>query len=64
VHQRVRQRLADVPIAGRAEVVQVERRFSCAEQLCERRTFVEVSDQGPLRARVTTGCVGPCSRRW
>src|SRR3954452_7489100 len=54
VHQRVRQRLADVPIAGRVEVVLVRRRFSCAEQLCERRTFVEVSDQVPLRARMTT----------
>jgi transposase len=27
VHQRVRQRLADVPVAGRVEVVLVKRRF-------------------------------------
>ena len=54
VHQRRRQRLADVPIAGPVEVVLVRRRFSCAEQLCTRRTFVEVSDEVPLRARVTT----------
>lgn len=54
VHQRVRQRLADVPVAGRVEVVQVRRRFACVEALCVRRTFVEVSDQLPLRARVTT----------
>ena len=54
VHQRVRQRLVDVPIAGRVEVVLVKRRFACAEQLCDRRTFVEVSDQVPFRARVTT----------
>ena len=54
VHQRVRQRLADVPIAGRVEVVLVKRRFACVEELCGRRTFVEVSDEVPLRARVTT----------
>ena len=54
VHQRVRQRLADVPVAGRVEVVLVKRRFACAEQLCPRRTFVEVSAEVPRRARVTT----------
>lgn len=54
VHQRVRQRLADVPVAGAVEVVLVKQRFVCVEQLCHRRTFVEVSDQVPLRARVTT----------
>lgn len=53
VHQRMRQRLTDVPVAGRAEVVLVKRRFACMEQAC-RRTFVEVTDQVPLRARVTT----------
>jgi transposase len=54
VHQRVQQRLADVPVAGRVEVLLVKRRFVCGEVLCARRTFVEVSDQVPLRARVTT----------
>ena len=54
VHQRVRQRLADVPIAGAVEVVLVKRRFTCAEQLCARRTFVEATDEVPRRARVTT----------
>jgi hypothetical protein len=54
VHQRVRQRLADVPVASRVEVVLVERRFTCPESMCGRRTFVETSDQMPLRARVTT----------
>jgi transposase len=54
VHQRVRQRLADVPVAGPVEVILVKRRFTCAEQLCSRQTFVEVSGQVPLRARVTT----------
>ena len=54
VHQRVRQRLADVPVAGPVEVVLVKQRFACVEQLCARRTFVELSEQVPLRARVTT----------
>jgi transposase len=54
VHQRMRQRLTDVPVAGRAEVVLVKRRFACMEQACRRRTFVEVTAQVPLRARVTT----------
>jgi hypothetical protein len=47
VHQRVRQRLADVPVAGPVEVLLVRRRFACAEQLCARRTFVEVSVNRP-----------------
>jgi transposase len=54
VHQRVRQRLVDLPVAGRVEVVLIKRRFACAEQLCARRTFAEVTDEVPLRARVTT----------
>ena len=54
VHQRRRQRLADVPVAGAVEVVLVRRRFLCAEQLCAKRTFVEVSGEVPLRARVST----------
>jgi transposase len=54
VHSRRRQGLADVPMAGPVEVVLGKRRFVCAEQLCPRQTFVEVSDQLPLRARVTT----------
>jgi transposase len=54
VHQRMRQRLRDVPVAGRVEVVLVKRRFACGEPACSRRTFVEVSEQVPLRARITT----------
>ncbi len=54
VHQRTRQRLRDVPVAGRVEVVLVRRRFTCAEAACSRRTFVEASDQVPPRARTTT----------
>ena len=52
VHQRRRQRLADVPVAGAVEVMLIRRRFACAESLCGRRTFVEVTDEVPLRARV------------
>lgn len=54
VHQRARQRLSDIPLAGRLEVVLVRRRFVCAEPRCARRTFVEVTEQVPLRARMTT----------
>jgi transposase len=54
VHQRTRQRLRDVPVAGRVEVVLVKRRFACLEPRCPRRTFVQVTEQVPLRARVTT----------
>ena len=54
VPQRVRQRLADVPVAGRVEVVLVRRRFAGAEQLCVRRTFVQRREQVPRRDRVTS----------
>ncbi|MGY1685005.1 transposase family protein [Geodermatophilus sp. SYSU D00867] len=53
VHQRRRQRLAEVPIAGPVEMVLVRRRLACVEQLCDRRTFVEASDEVPRRAWVT-----------
>jgi hypothetical protein len=48
------QRLADVPVAGPVEAVLIRRRFACAEPLCARRTFVEVTDEVPLRAGVTS----------
>jgi hypothetical protein len=35
-------------------VVLVKRRFTCPESMRGRRTFVETSDQVPLRARVTS----------
>lgn len=54
VHQRQAQRLRDVPIAGRVQVTLVKRRFACMEAACSRRTFVETSEEVPLRARVTT----------
>jgi transposase len=53
VHHQRRQRLADVPVAGPIEVMLVRRRFACAEQSCAKRTFVEVTEEVPLRARVT-----------
>ncbi|MGN6522418.1 MAG: transposase family protein, partial [Actinomycetes bacterium] len=53
VNQRVEQRLTDASIAGRVEVVLVRPRFACTEPLCAKRTFVEVSEQVPSRARVT-----------
>jgi transposase len=40
--------------AGDLEVVLLKRRFVCGEVLCRRRTFVEVSDEVPARARFTT----------
>jgi transposase len=54
VHQRTRQWLRDVPVAGRVEVVLLKRRFACLEAVCPQRTFVQVTDQVLLRARVTT----------
>jgi hypothetical protein len=54
VHQQTRQRLRDVTVGGRElEVVLVKRQFACVEPLCPRRTFAQVTDQVPLRARVT-----------
>jgi transposase len=54
VHQRTRQRVRDVPVAGRIDLVVAKRRFACTQSACPRRTFTEVSDQLPARARVTT----------
>lgn len=57
VHQRTWPRLRDVAVGGRPgelEVVLVKRRFACVESVYPRRTFVQVSVQVPLRARVTT----------
>lgn len=57
VHQRTRQRLRDVPVPGHGaspvEVVVVKRRLVCLEPACARRTFVQATQQVPLRARVT-----------
>lgn len=54
VHQRITQRVRDVPVAGPVLVVWSKRRFACAETACERRTFAERTTQVPFRARCTT----------
>ncbi|MBE1524373.1 transposase [Nesterenkonia lutea] len=55
VHQRVRQRVKDIPTGGdRAELVVIKPRFLCAETRCPRRTFTQVTEQLPVRARCTT----------
>jgi transposase len=53
VHQRTRQRLADVPFDGHVEVVWIKKRWKCAEALCSKKTFTEHTDQVPPRARLT-----------
>lgn len=55
VHQWTRQRVADLPAGGApVEVVVRKPRMLCAEPACDRRTFVQVTDQLPLRARCLT----------
>ena len=53
VHQRIRQRVRDVPVAGAVEVVWCKRRWICAEDLCTKVTFAEATVQVPARARST-----------
>ncbi|MGJ3509827.1 ISL3 family transposase [Enemella sp. A6] len=53
VHQRTRQRLADVGFDGRVEVAWLKKRWKCAEPLCAKATFTEHTDQVPPRARLT-----------
>lgn len=55
VHQRVRQRVKDIPTGGtRVEVVVVKPRYLCAEPACPRQTFTQTTEQLPARARCTT----------
>lgn len=62
VHAWTRQRVSDVPVGGTGhghgggvvEVVVRKPRWLCVEPECARRTFVQVSDQLPFRARVLT----------
>jgi len=54
VHQRTRQRVRDVPVAGAVEVVWCKRRWICAEDLCTKATFAEATMQVPARARSTS----------
>jgi transposase len=53
VHSRRRQRLRDLPVAGRIDVVWVKRRWFCDQARCPRGTFSEVTDQVPAFARST-----------
>jgi len=53
VHQRTRQRVGDVPVAGAVEVIWCKRRWICAEDLCAKATFAESTIEVPARARST-----------
>jgi hypothetical protein len=53
VHQRTRQRLRDVPVAGPVEVVLVKRRFACREMKLAISVPPEVAEAA--RAAVTAG---------
>ena len=39
VHQRTRQRVRDIPVAGAVEVIWCKRRWICAEDRCAKETF-------------------------
>ena len=54
VHAWCRQRVKDIPHAGRVEVVVVKPRLVCGERACPRRTFTQTTPELPLRARCTT----------
>jgi transposase len=52
VHAWTRQRVKDIPAGGASvEVVVRKPRWVCAERTCGRKTFVQVTDQLPARAR-------------
>ena len=54
VHAWCRQRVKDIPHAGRVEVVVVKPRLVCVERACPRQTFTQTTPELPLRARCTT----------
>lgn len=61
VHSWTRQRVKDIGAggdgtgdAGRVEVVVRKPRMRCIEQACERKTFTQITDQLPFRARCLT----------
>ncbi|MGH3461311.1 MAG: ISL3 family transposase [Kribbellaceae bacterium] len=55
VHAWTRQRVRDIPAGGDvAEVVVRKPRLVCAEPACSRRTFTQVTEQLPVRARCLT----------
>lgn len=52
-------RVTDVACGGGGlEVLVKKRRLVCLEEACPKRTFVQVTDQIPLRSRLTTRLVG------
>ena len=52
-------RVKDVACGGKGlEVMVRKRRLVCQETACPKRTFVQVTDQIPLRSRLTTRLVG------
>ena len=53
VNSRRLQRLHEIPLAGTTEVWWAKRRWFCEEDLCERGTFAEATDQVPRFARST-----------
>ena len=55
VQSRPVQQVKDVTCGGEPVVVRVrKRRYICAEELCPRGTFTEVTEELPARARLTT----------
>ena len=54
VHAWCRQRVRDVPHAGRVEVIVRKPRLVCSERACSRITFTQTTAELPLRARCTT----------
>ena len=54
VHQRTRQRVKDLGVGGKnIELIIIKPRFLCTEVACARRTFTQVTDLLPFRARCT-----------
>lgn len=55
VQARPVQEVKDLECGGEPVLLRVrKRRYVCAEELCGRRTFTEVTEQLPARARLTT----------
>lgn len=59
VQARPVQTVKDLECGGEPVVLRVrKRRYLCTEELCARRTFTEVTEQLPARARLTTRLAG------
>ncbi len=59
VQARPVHRVKDIASGGKGlEVMVKKRRLVCLEEACPKRTFVQVTDQIPVRSRVTTRLVG------